>query len=168
MTLIQHRRRKDYEEGDMVLVHLRRERFPKSTYHKLKSKKLGPCKIINKISSNAYVIELPAGLQINPIFNVANLYAFEGFDESVTTLDESVANLPKEQAERNFYRRFLIKWLGKSPSESTWITEEELQRADPEAYEEFMKAYSSELSSLPAGEDDAEAFRKLKKSNQAR
>nr|CAD1844162.1 unnamed protein product [Ananas comosus var. bracteatus] len=178
----QHRRRKDFEEGDMVLVHLRRERFPNGTYHKLKSKKLGPCKIIKIISSNAYVIKLPAGLQISPIFNVADLYAFEGFDESVTTLDELVANLPEEQAEvvedildvkemksrrGNFYGRFLIKWLGKSPSESTWITEEELQRADLGAYEEFMKAYSSELSSLPAGEDDAGAFRKLKKINQA-
>lgn len=41
----QHRRAKEFEEGDMVLVHLRRDRFSKGTYHKLKSRKFGPRKL---------------------------------------------------------------------------------------------------------------------------
>lgn len=75
----QHHRVKEFEEGDMVLVHLRRKKFPKGTYHKLKSKKFGPCKALKKISSNAYVVELASELYINLIFNVSDLYAFEGF-----------------------------------------------------------------------------------------
>ena len=67
----QHRRVKEFEEGDMVLVHLRRERVPKGAYHKLKPRKFGPCKVLKKISSNAYLVELPPELQISPIFNVA-------------------------------------------------------------------------------------------------
>jgi hypothetical protein len=39
-------------------------------------KKIGPCKIIRKFEANAYEIELPDGVGISPIFNVANLYPY--------------------------------------------------------------------------------------------
>jgi hypothetical protein len=62
----------------MVLAYLRRERFPKGTYHKLKSRKFGPCNLLKKISTNAYLVELPPDLQISPIFKVSDLYSFDG------------------------------------------------------------------------------------------
>lgn len=90
----QHRRVKEFEEGDMVLVHLRRDRFPKGTYHKLNSKKFGLCKVLKKISLNTYMVKLPSELQISPpIFNVSNLYAFEDFDSEKVSADDR--NLPK-------------------------------------------------------------------------
>ncbi|EOY16837.1 Uncharacterized protein TCM_035725 [Theobroma cacao] len=160
-TANQHRRKQEFEEGDQVLVHLRQERFPKGTYHKLKSRKFGPCKVLKKISSNAYLIELPPELQISHIFNILDLYPFDGCDGTASTIDAQIQHLPiakveviedvldvKEVRSRrgNPYRRFLVKWLGKPANESTWIAEEELKRVDPDIYEEYVKAYSSESS----------------------
>ena len=63
-----------------MLAHLRREIFPKGEYGKLKMKKIGPCKILRKFSANAYELEMPTGIGISPIFNVAEIYPFVAYD----------------------------------------------------------------------------------------
>ena len=77
------RREVNFEVGDLVLAHLRKERFPKMEYNKLKLKNIGPCRILRNFSANAYEIELPSDIGISPIFNVADLYKYEdgGIDE---------------------------------------------------------------------------------------
>ena len=74
------RREVNFEVGDLVLAHQRRERFPKREYNKLKFKKIGPCRILRKFSANAYEIELPPSIGISPIFNVVDLYRYEDKD----------------------------------------------------------------------------------------
>ena len=67
----------NFQVGDLVMAYLRKERFPKGTYNKLKLKNIVPCKILRKFSANAYEIELPSNLQFSPIFNVSYIYPFK-------------------------------------------------------------------------------------------
>jgi len=63
-----------FNVGDEVLTHLRKEHFPKGAYNKLKYKKIGPCKVLQKFSVNAYELQLPPGIGISSIFNVVDLF----------------------------------------------------------------------------------------------
>ena len=64
------------------MVHLRKEHFPVGTYNKLKMKKFGPCKIVERHDfGNAYEVELPIELNISPVFNISDLTKYyEGGD----------------------------------------------------------------------------------------
>jgi len=48
-------------------------------------KKIGPCRIVRKFSTNASEIEFPKGIGISPIFNVADLYPYK---ETTTKIQE--------------------------------------------------------------------------------
>jgi hypothetical protein len=72
----QHRRQLQFEVGDLVLAHLRKERLPRGSYNKLKMKKIGPCRVLKKFGENAYEIELSDGIGISSIFNIIDLYPY--------------------------------------------------------------------------------------------
>ena len=81
------KREVNFEVGDLVLAYLRRERFPRREYNKLKFKKIGPCKILRNFYANSYEIQLPPDVGISPIFNVADLYKYQGEDTAAETED---------------------------------------------------------------------------------
>jgi hypothetical protein len=72
----QQRRELQFEVGDQVLAHLRKERFPRGTYNKLKLKNIRPCKILRKFGANSYEMELPKDVGISPIFNISDMYPY--------------------------------------------------------------------------------------------
>jgi hypothetical protein len=61
---------------DQILAHLRKERFPRGTYNKMKMKYIRPCKILRKFDVNAYGIELSEDVGILPIFNISDMYSY--------------------------------------------------------------------------------------------
>ena len=62
------------------MAYLRRYIFSKGEYNKLKMKNIGPYRILRKFSANAYELEIPTGLGISPIFNIADLYPYVAGD----------------------------------------------------------------------------------------
>ncbi|KAK1601877.1 hypothetical protein QYE76_016460 [Lolium multiflorum] len=48
-----------FEEGDLVWIHLRKERFPQERNSKLKPRGDGPFKVLKRINNNTYVIDIP-------------------------------------------------------------------------------------------------------------
>ncbi|PKA46808.1 hypothetical protein AXF42_Ash015702 [Apostasia shenzhenica] len=59
--------------GDYVLVHANSVRFSMGKSKNLTAKKIGLYRILRKISSNAYELELSKHMCINPTFNISNL-----------------------------------------------------------------------------------------------
>ncbi|XP_076918971.1 uncharacterized protein LOC143579600 [Bidens hawaiensis] len=68
-----HRRKVVFNEGDLVWVYLRRERFPQGRFGKLQPRAYGPFRVLRRINDNAYKIDLPRHYKVSAIFNVADL-----------------------------------------------------------------------------------------------
>ena len=62
-----------FEEGDLVWVHLRKERFPSKRKNKLMPRAEGPYKVVARVNDNAYKIELPGDYGVHATFNVGDL-----------------------------------------------------------------------------------------------
>ncbi|KAK8939531.1 hypothetical protein KSP40_PGU019132 [Platanthera guangdongensis] len=65
-----HRREKLFEVGDLVMVFVRKKRFPAGRHHKLMPKKFGTFPITHKINDNAYIVDLPPEFTISKTFYV--------------------------------------------------------------------------------------------------
>ncbi|GKD67717.1 reverse transcriptase domain-containing protein, partial [Tanacetum coccineum] len=69
----QHRKRVVFNEGDLVWIHLHKERFLGGHFGKLQPRGDGPFKVLKRINDNAYKIELPRHYNVFATFNVGDL-----------------------------------------------------------------------------------------------
>ena len=63
----------EYQPGDLTWLHLRKERFPTRRKSKLMSRRDGPFKVLAKVGTNAYKLELPGEMANLATFNVGDL-----------------------------------------------------------------------------------------------
>ncbi|KAJ9567692.1 hypothetical protein OSB04_003658, partial [Centaurea solstitialis] len=68
-----HRKKAVFQPGDLVWLHLRKERFPSKRKNKLMARGDGPYKVLARIGDNAYKLELPGNTNISATFNVGDL-----------------------------------------------------------------------------------------------
>jgi len=127
------RRYLELDEGDLVLLNtanLTPQENRKRPSKKLTSKFMGPFKIIKKISTTAYRLELPETLRIHPVFHISLLkpYYPNEDNEATETIQNITNETPEEQEveaildKRTYYRRlqYLVKWKGHPLHDATW------------------------------------------------
>ncbi|KAH0660316.1 hypothetical protein KY289_029064 [Solanum tuberosum] len=66
-----------FKPGDLVWVHMRKERFPSKRKTKLDPRGSGPYKVLERIGDNAYKLDLPGEFQVSATFNVSDLSHFD-------------------------------------------------------------------------------------------
>jgi hypothetical protein len=86
-SMNKHRKKVLFESGDLVWIHLRKERFLEQRKSKLMPRGDGPFRVLTKINDNAYKIDLPLSYGVRNTFNVADLlpYTCEDTSESRMT-----------------------------------------------------------------------------------
>ena len=72
-----------FAPGDLVWLHLRKDRFPDLRKSKLMPRVDGPFKVLEKINDNAYKLELPADFGVSPTFNIADLKPYLGEEDEL-------------------------------------------------------------------------------------
>ncbi|WVZ80568.1 hypothetical protein U9M48_028035 [Paspalum notatum var. saurae] len=80
------RRKVLFKPGDLVWVHLRKDRFPELRKSKLQPRADGPFKVLSKINDNAYEIDLPSTYGVSTSFNVVEDDSFSRGEDDMPTL----------------------------------------------------------------------------------
>ncbi|KAI0520448.1 hypothetical protein KFK09_007923 [Dendrobium nobile] len=89
-----HRRKQIFHPGDLVMVRLRKERFPPGTYSKLSPRMIGPVPIIRRINDNAYNVDLPPNYLTPSTFNVSDIFAYHSPDAGIVQVNSSGEESP--------------------------------------------------------------------------
>jgi hypothetical protein len=71
------------EPGDLVWVHLRKDRFSNLRKSKLMPRVAGPFKVLEKINDNVYKLELPPEFGVSPTFNISDLNIYLGEEDEL-------------------------------------------------------------------------------------
>ncbi|XP_074314198.1 uncharacterized protein LOC141649405 [Silene latifolia] len=88
--------RKEFQPGDLVWVHMRKERFPGKRKNKLMPRADGPFEVTKRVGTNAYKVDLPGEYGVHGTFNIGDLSRYYGSDEEDTE-DLRVKPLPPEE-----------------------------------------------------------------------
>jgi hypothetical protein len=136
------RSEREFQVGDQVYLKLQpyvqSSLAPRSNM-KLAFKFFGPFRILQRIGSVAYELELPAGSTIHPVFHVSQLKQARGTQSMSPTLptDASAIQFPERVLQRRMTSgdqpvlQGLIKWSGMPEELSTWENLEVLRHRFP-------------------------------------
>ena len=167
-----HRRYKEFNVGEYVMVRIRPERIPKTFSKKLYVKAMDPYSIIRKLGSNAYLLDLPNDMDISHVFNVEDLLPYRDTFESSTLpfsvfvgeASKGALIVPSLQYSKEMvdiilddelvtskdgdFHRFFVKWHSRPESDATWIQEDDLCHLIISLLDCYFSSHSLESSSF--------------------
>ena len=160
----------EFAESDMVMVRICPDWLPPRANKRLHPRNAGPFKIVKKISSNAYVLELPVELGISSTFNVEDLTLYRGHhidegleehilsqppnpppaDQIVDVLDDQLVSTRREG-----FQNFLVRWKDRPILDASWIIATDFQCINSILYKRYQAIHSPESSFSKARKTDA-------------
>lgn len=128
------RTERSFEVDDFVFLRLqpyRQATAASQSYSKLSPRFHGPFRVLAKVGSVAYKLELPPDCRIHPVFHVSLLKKHLGTgvipDSRLPDFDQVLEWLPEKLLDRGLFKhrnraitRWLIKWKGHLVEEATW------------------------------------------------
>ena len=141
----QHRSERSFDIGDWVFLRLQpyKQMSLKQAKkdNKLSPKYYGPYKVLQKIGTMAYKLELPASSRVHPVFHVSCLKKVIGENLPVQTIlpeldeegkiilePEAVMETRTRQLRNRSISEYLIKWKNLPTEDSTWEDENFIQK----------------------------------------
>ncbi|GKV41262.1 hypothetical protein SLEP1_g48820 [Rubroshorea leprosula] len=172
-----HRKAKDFNVDDFVMVQVHSKHVPKNASKKLFARAIGPYPIMQKLGSNAYLLDLPDHYSSSPVFNVKDLSPYKGTFEPPALSSSNVAGTATSKepplahcyeevikvlddqfvgSKHGGFQRYLVQWKGCPPSDNSWLNKQELLALASALLEEYLASPSLESSSFSfqPGEND--------------
>jgi hypothetical protein len=130
-----HRSDRIFAIGDMVYLKIqpyRQSTVRQQKFHKLMPKFYGPFKVLDRIGSVAYQLELPSDAEIHNVFHVSQLKLclnpHSAPNHPLPRADSfMITKEPASILERKMVKRgraaatkVLVQWKGESPAQATW------------------------------------------------
>jgi hypothetical protein len=142
----QHRSERNFAIGDLVYLKLQpyvQTSLAPRSHQKLAFRFFGPFRIVARIGSVAYRLDLPAHSSIHPVFHVSQLKKALGATHQVIAdlpSDFALNLVPEQILESRLVQRgncrvqqVLVKWNNLPPSLATWEDYEALRQEFPRA-----------------------------------
>ena len=152
-----HRRDVELAVNDLVLVRSSVFRQPGLLRNKTIAPWTGPFRVLSKVGTSSYRLQLPPATRQFDVFHVSKLrvyYSSPLFPHDLMPPALNVDGEPEYEVQeilkqrdvqigRNLQRQFLVRWVGYSNAYDEWVPEETLREHANETVDEFIAGAAS-------------------------